>query len=156
MPQWAKDCLIVGRKRQNNTSFLDNEYFLDRTRVVANCFYCKCNYFSLNGNYMFLGTFYYTTSESKLPTFFQILPCFLPFFPLPRARARQMVFFFCLHSFTRCAHLVAVQWNRGEGFCVLPFTFSRDVLGSCRLSIFTAFLLTRWPDWSGRRRRPGR
>lgn len=94
---------------------------------------------------MFSCTFYYTTSEPKLPTFFQILPCFLPFFPLPRARARQMVLFFCLHSFTRCAHLVAAQWNRGEGFCVLSFTFSCVVLGSCRLSIFTAFLLTRWP-----------
>ncbi len=99
---------------------------------------------------MFLGTFYYTTSESKLPTSFQFLPCFLPFFPLPRARARQVVFFFCLHSFTQCAHLVAAQWNRGEGFCVSPFTFSCVVLGSCRLSIFTGFLLTRWADRQAR------
>ena len=47
---------------------------------------------------MFLGIFYYMTSESKLPTSFQILPCFLPFFPLPRARARQVVFFFAFTS----------------------------------------------------------
>ena len=43
---------------------------------------------------MFLGIFYYTTSESKLPTFFQILPCFLPFFPLPRACASGGFLFF--------------------------------------------------------------
>ena len=156
MLQWAKDCLIVGRKRQNNTSFLDNGCFLDRTQVVANCFYCKCSCFPLNSNYMFLGIFYYTTSESKLPTFFQILPAIVRFFPLPRARARQVVSFFCLHFFTECTHLVVAQWNRDEDFCASPFTFSCDVLGSCRLSIFTGFLLTRWPDRPGRRRRPER
>ena len=39
--------------------------------------------------------FYYTTSESKLPTSFHFLPCFLPFFPsfLARVRVRCFLFF---------------------------------------------------------------
>ena len=96
-------------------------------------------------------------NEIKLADFLSNPPLFSSFLPVfPRARTRQVVFFFGLHFFTGGAHLVVAQWNRGEDFCVLPFTFSCDVLGSCRLSIFTAFLLTQWPDQSGRRRRPGR
>ena len=136
MLQWAKDCLIVGRKRQNNTSFLDNGCFLDRTQVVANCFYCKCSCFPLNSNYMFLGIFYYTTSESKLPTFFQILPAIVRFFPLPRARARQVVFFFCLHFFTGCYISLSLSEIGVKTFVFYPSPFhaTRLVPADCSFS----------------------
>ena len=43
-----------------------------------------------------------------------------------RTRARQAVFVFCLHSFTRMPQMVVAQRVRGEGFNFFRFTAAVD------------------------------
>ena len=47
-------------------------------------------------------------------------------FALARTRARQAVFVFSLHSFTRMPQMVVAQVVRGEGFSFFRFTAAID------------------------------
>ena len=59
-----------------------------------------------------------------------------------RTRARQQLFFFCLHVFTRRAQFTHSQRIKCEGFCVFAFT------------AFRGFAPPPWSaDWSKRSRR---